>query len=198
MLLLLDLSILSAHLTIGLVPPGAHGPTSVWNLAMERGVSEVVEYGKTLACAGLIAWVAVRTRQTAFTFFACLYFVAFLDNAFELHERTGDQGARFGLSDHIAQFVLLAAFAVTMLAAAVAATLRTDAAYRPAATALLALFALLAFFSVVLDALQLPTIVEDGGELVVLSLHLFAASLLVGGAGRTPATRGRDAQARPA
>lgn len=197
LLLLVDLSILLAHLTFGLVPRGAHGPTSVWNLAMERGVSEIAEYGKTLVCAGLIAWVAVRTRQPAFAFFAWLYLVTFLDNAFELHERAGNQGANFGLSDHVAQFVLLAGFAVIMLAAAVSTTRRTDAAYRPAAAALLALFALLAFFSVVLDALHLPTIVEDGGELVVLSLHLFAASLLVG-AERTAAPRGRDAQARPA
>lgn len=185
-LLLIDLALIAAHLAFGRVPPGEHGPTSAWNLAAEWGVGETVEYAKTLLCAGLAASLAARSRQPAFALFSLLYVAAFADNAFQLHERLGDELARFDLTDHSAQFLLLSGFAAVMLALVARAIRRTRGEYRAGALLLLALFALLAFFSVLLDWRHVPVVLEDGGELGTLSLHLLALRLLAARYGARP------------
>lgn len=173
-LLALNFALLAGHMADALAhvgDPAAIRTPSPWNLSTEWGVPEMFEYLLSALC-GLMALRLWRTTRAAtYGLFALVYFAALADNAFSLHEGAGHALEPFGLADHFGQFIVLSVFGLIMLLAFLKAFKGVPDAERTASLLLCGLFAGLAFFSVGLDVLHVPVVVEDGGELVMLSLH---------------------------
>lgn len=173
-LLAVNFALVGGHMADALAhlgDPAAVRTPSPWNLSTEWGVPEMFEYLLTGLC-GLMALRLWRTtRATTYGLFALVYFAALADNALSLHEGAGHVLEAFGLADHFGQFAVLSVFGLIALLAFSRAFKAVPEAERAASLLLCGLFAGLAFFSVGLDVLHVPVVVEDGGELMMLSLH---------------------------
>lgn len=158
-LLAVDFALLAGHMGDALThlgEPAAIRTPSPWNLSTEWGVPEIFEYLLTALCCLMAARLWRTTQAGTYGFFAFAYLAALADNAFSLHEGTGHALELYGL-------IMLLAFLKVFKA--------VPDAERLSSLVLCGLFAGLAFFSVGLDALHVPVVIEDGGELVMLSLH---------------------------
>lgn len=173
-LLALNFALLAGHMADAfshLGEPAAIRTPSPWNLSTEWGIPEIFEYLLTALCCVMAARLWRMTQAGTYGFFALVYFAALADNAFSLHEGAGHALEAFGLADHFGQFITLSVFGLIMLLAFLKAFKGVPDTERTASLLLCGLFAGLAFFSVGLDVLHVPVVVEDGGELVMLSLH---------------------------
>lgn len=173
-LLAVDFALLAGHMGDALThlgEPAAIRTPSPWNLSTEWGVPEIFEYLLTALCCLMAARLWRTTQAGTYGFFAFAYLAALADNAFSLHEGTGHALELYGLADHIGQFIALSVFGLVMLLAFLRVFKGVPDAERLSSLMLCGLFAGLAFFSVGLDALHVPVVIEDGGELVMLSLH---------------------------
>ncbi|MCL4679305.1 MAG: hypothetical protein KJ017_12015 [Alphaproteobacteria bacterium] len=173
-LLAIDSALLAGHMADAfshLGEPAAIRTPSPWNLSTEWGIPEMLEYLLTAVC-GLMALRLWRvTGSGTYGFFAFVYFAAMTDNAFSLHEGAGHALEPYGLADHFGQFIALSVFGLIMLLAFFKVFKAVPDAERLSSLVLCGLFAGLAFFSVGLDVLHVPVVVEDGGELIMLSVH---------------------------
>lgn len=162
------------------------------NLGRDGGYGEWFEYAKTLLCAAAMTAVFRRTRQPAFAALAMVYAFILLDNALQLHERADAAVATLFMPAQslfpdapqtIAQAVFyLAAGAAIVMALARALRRTGPGDRRPALLAVLAI-GVLAGFGVGVDLLHAVVtgmlddhdlilgFVEDGGELVALTLN---------------------------
>lgn len=185
-LLAADLSLAAAHLAWGLVPSGLRATDSPWNLSTEGGVGEAFEYLKLTICACVMVAIRRSTGAAVFAMFAGLYMLTLADDMFQLHERIGDQLHMVG-PDHVAQLLVYLIAGTVLLTLAIRVIRRTSSRFMPDSLLMVTLFGLLACFSVGLDALHMYNIVEEGGELVTLSLHVAFALLLLAKHRRLPA-----------
>jgi hypothetical protein len=184
----------------------AHVTTSVFqdprfSLEVDRGFAEVYQYLKEYWIALLLILVARRRRAPVLLVWALLFGYLLWDDAFMIHERLGAALAReLGLSGALSlgsQDVEEALVALAMGALALAALaltyVRSDGFSRRASRRLLRLLALLALFGVAVDVLHemltpgfwhaAAGTIEDGGELVVMSLIVSLVADLYGGPG---------------
>ena len=195
--LVLDAALLAWHLmhAVGGSPAAMHWlATSHWSVERDRGIPEI--YGYLLlgiAIAGLV-YLARRRRQPVLYAWAATFALVLLDDEMMVHER----GARIilrlvGAPEHVFGFraqdlgemAIWGAEAVLPLLAVVVLHRRAGRAERELSRVIGLLMAALVFFGVVLDQLHslfwdgiaAAGALEDGGEMVVMSL---LAALVIG------------------
>lgn len=156
----------------------------------EGGYGEWLQYGKAAALALMLA--AAHRRARAALAWAALFAYLLLDDAFALHERLGSAAASvlplpaFGAMrpEHVGEVLVLGAIGAAFLAVLVPVMWR-EAASRRLTAALVPPFAALVLFGVLGDVVHSLSrggrfhyaagVIEDGGEMIALSLLVAAA-----------------------
>jgi hypothetical protein len=163
-------------------------PARWWGLSEDGAIPETVGYAVQGITVVLLVALAVRVRRAVFFAWAAVYLVIALDDSLRLHERGSHWLVRHlpeQLASHVSQgrgeqltWVLLGLLPLV----AVAVTHRRAREHRGVSRTIAVLFALLVFFAVVVDEVHenfgygtlgwVLAAVEDGGELLTLSLTL--------------------------
>lgn len=175
-------------------------------VAHDGGYAEWFQYAKAGFCALVLLRLFARDRSLTLLGWALVFAFVLADDALSLHEAFGDAllasaslPAVLGLSGRLYAEPLFWALVGVPLAGLVGVGYRRDPSTRPLTRRLLLLFAALFFFAGALDALHaaleadyaaaryavfVTTLLEDGGEMLVLSLtvaYLAFYSGLLGG-----------------
>jgi hypothetical protein len=192
-------------ITTSVVRLAVHGPslTDPWLLETDDGWAEVFGYLQQATIAVLLLGLAFAARRWIFAAFATVYVCALADDSLRLHERKGawladrlghrlwfPENGLFGLrADDLGEMLFWGLMTVVPLTAVVLLYLRGDAATRRTARVLAALLGAYIFVGGVLDQLHVlvmdtwfggvMSVLEDGGELVVLSVTLVCAVALL-------------------
>jgi hypothetical protein len=156
---------------------------------VDGGYPELFGYGKQILITLLLLAVYARTRQAVYLGLALLFTTTGLDDSMALHEAVGNYLAtNFALAERTGELVGWALLGMAPMVVVLLGYLRSDSRSRRNAEALLLAFGLLLFFAVGLDVVHgilhrhvggfqtLMTMLEDGGELLTLTL-LCALSL---------------------
>ena len=193
------------------------GRYRLWLLRAEGGWPEQFGHAKEAACAALLLLLWRRTRSGVFAAWAALFACALVDDRLRVHERVGGWTARqlslpevAGLQGQdLGELVVWGLAGVFPLAAVAVLHRRSPEQVRAASRGMAVVVAGYAFFGVVVDQLHAMAagspldhplgVLEDGGELVLLSVAVCFAGALVAGARRTrPAPRDQDPARTPA
>jgi hypothetical protein len=176
----------------GRVAPGqAH-----FSIEAEGGPSEVYEAAKAMACVLALALAAHRVMQPLYMALAAAFALALADNALALHERWGGMVAPFlplgpGAAVPVGELSFFAAAGLAILAALGTGFARSTARHRRLGLPFVGLLLALGGFAVAVDLLHAAVagrrrafdrffgLVEDGGEMVVLSLSCALAITLL-------------------
>ena len=153
----------------------------------DGGYPEWFQYTKELSIGVVLALVAAVRRRSLYAVLSAMFLYLFADDFLMIHERAGmflasifGLEARFGLKPvDLGELGAYAVIAAVFGAASVLAYRRSDAATRAVGRWFLVLIALLAFAGVAMDMAHaamessamapLFTLLEDGGEMVVMS-----------------------------
>ena len=168
-----------------------------FSVEADRGYPELYQYVKILAFSILFAAVSVRTKDLGYAVFALLSVYLFLDDAFQIHEISGVHvtsllGIKPALglrAQDFGEIIVTAMAACVFLPAIAYFFLRGDDGFRAACRHIVLLLVALVFFGVVVDMFHVALnlgwkvtfllgVVEDGGEMVVISLLAWYAYLL--------------------
>lgn len=193
LLWVVDLALVLAHLSLKYV-----GQPSGWtfDLGAERSYGELVQYLKYAWTALLLVLLAFTRRELVFLAWALLFLCLGADDWFGLHERAGEWaserwGDLGGWVWHLGELGFLVAVLGVFLAIAVPLHQRSTGEGRRVSWSMFGLAAVLGGVGVGVDAVHhlvfdgqawadVPfTVLEDGGELVILSLitaFLFGAA----------------------
>lgn len=206
MLLVIDLAMITFHLTMTYL---GNPEAETFHLGIDRSYSEFFQYAKYVWAVMILLLLTVRHGTGIYAAWAvgCAYVL--VDDAFMLHENVGravlaafPEGGETVM--HMGELGFLGAVCVALGTIILLAHRRARPPHRAASTTLMVLFAALAFFGIVVDAvhsfvapgstLDAPlTVLEDGGEMVVLSVvvaFIFAIAFCGHEPGqRTPSTR---------
>lgn len=198
-LVLVDALMIALHVTASLA--GWSNPALM--LHVDQGWAETYQYAKASGIALLSFWMAGRPASVVMAAWGGLFTYIVVDDALSIHESYGRHLTRllsftdsFGLraQDFGELAVLVCVGGVFVALLAVAYRLSSEWS-RGVSQDLLALLVVLAFFGVVVDMLHIVvqshgirgfTIIEDGGELVTMSL--MAAYLARAGADKAAAS----------
>jgi hypothetical protein len=190
----LDVLVVGLHLARVAAKRGAAHPlftNALFGMHREFSLGECFEYGKTLVCALGLAALALRTRRPIFWLFSALFAWLTVDNAFALHEQFGRAFAArikpeatlgFREARHLGEVVAFALVGAVLLLSAYAFVLKTPRFLLPTVAILGGAVLCLPVFGVGIDALHASwaglafddtsiTLLEDGGELLGLSLN---------------------------
>jgi hypothetical protein len=191
-----------------------------WLLETDRGWSEFVGYAHQGTAAVLLLALAYVSRHALWAAFAAILLCALADDFLRLHENYGGWLAdrlevRLGFPESVAglrtsdlgEMAVWGVLAVVPVLAALLLYSRSDAPNRRAGRVMAGLLAAYVFFGAVVDQLHvlfldswvgdLVGAMEDGGELVVLSLCVvYALGLLAAARGGTPGGPEATAPAR--
>ena len=182
-------------------------------LGRDGGTAETVQYAKTLWVGLCALGLAARTRQPVYAALGALFLGLLADDAGQLHEFWGARLAD-GLAlpavaglrpSDLGEVLFLALWVGPVFGAGVAGYRRSDRAARHAARWALGALAALAAFGVGADAVHqaataavevpglhsLLTLIEEGGELAVMSA--LAAAAVAAAVGDLPAPPARGA-----
>lgn len=216
-LVLADLAFMAV--SVGHLAAGAR--TGPWVLETDGGHAEQFGYAQQAAVAVLLVAVALVTRRGVFVAWGSLYACALADDSLRLHERKGawladriDEHFWFpdgllGLrADDLGEILVWGLLAAVPLGAAVLLHRRSDPWTRRASLAIASLLALYIFFGGVVDQFHVLVMntpigdavgtLEDGGEMIALSLTAaFATGLLAGALRRRRGPRADDASTAP-
>jgi hypothetical protein len=172
-----------------------------FSVELDRGFAETYQYVKEYWAALLLLLVGLRLRTPLYVGWALVFVYLLADDAFMLHERLGAALApHLPLPaalpvghQHVGEAVVLGAVGGLALALIAVLSVAADARARRASGRLLQLAALLAFFGVGVDLLHATVasgswhaalgVVEDAGEMVVLSVQVSVVAALRDGAG---------------
>ncbi len=177
-----------------------------WLLRVEGGWPEQFGYAKEAASAALLLLLWRRTRSGVFAAWATVFAFALLDDRLQIHERAGGWVAReLSLPEGIAglrgqdlgELAVWGLAGVLPLIAIAVLHRRSSEQVRTASWGVAAVVGGFALFGVVVDQFHSMTlggpldralgIVEDGGELVMLSVAVhYVGSLLVAARGTPP------------
>jgi hypothetical protein len=175
------------------------------SLEADGGPAETYQYVKEFWVVVCLVFAFVSTRHAAYVSWALVFLFLLVDDATQVHERMGAWlGQRyalpgaFGLSpNHVGELLFAGAVGVSTLAVVGAAVRRGTSQCRRISRDLLCLIFVLALLGVVIDAIhviayvkgsllaQVLLVVEDGGEMVVLSALTAYAFHVASHAGRT-------------
>jgi hypothetical protein len=178
---------------------GAH-----FSLESENGLASMYQYIKQIWLAGCLALAFLQTRSLVIVGWTLLFTFLLLDDVLQLHERSGDVIAAalnlpavFGMRpDDLGEMSVAAAIGCIALALMVSAFRRGNSESRELSADLMCLLAALALFGVCFDMLHTITIfaapsiapvlalVEDGGEMLVVSVITAYVFDLTSNAGR--------------
>lgn len=193
-LLVFDGLLILANVVLGLLKLQSatvdyYGP---WNLSMDGSYGELFDYLKTALGVLLLIVARVRSPQPAYSAWAAVFALVVADDALQLHEQA--EGALGGLlhlrgwlglrPEDVASLFIVSGIAAVLVPALVTAHVRSDTLARRHSLLLAACFVLLGLFAVGFDLLHseldqravgssivsLAGLVEDGGEMVALSL----------------------------
>ena len=193
LLLLLALDIAFAIIEVAVIATD-YGFKGAYRLSLQTeklGIPELVGYGYELGVYVLLFAAARRWRSAAAWFWSGLFFYLFLDDALQLHEHIGGWLADvIGLpaiaglrSQDLGEAVFYVIVGTVALLGLIAAERRmTGPGVSSLTKLMLPITILYGFFAVVVDlALQFrfETSIEDGGEMVCLTLALVAAAAWV-------------------
>ncbi|MEO0771177.1 MAG: hypothetical protein AAFY72_17435 [Cyanobacteria bacterium J06649_4] len=166
---------------------------SALKITQDRGYAEVFQYIKEFWIAGTLALIFFRTRSLLFLGWSALFFYLLLDDSLRIHENWSKAPyfpALFGLGSNASGELIISLcvglFFLIWIAAAYKNT--RNGASKAASKALIWMLFLLGFAGVFIDAVhiivQIPfldpilTVLEDGGEMLVMSLILSFVLLL--------------------
>ena len=189
-----------------------------WLLRAEGGWPEQFGHAKQAACAAALLLLWRRTRSGVFAAWAAVFACALVDDRLRVHERAGGWMARqLSLPQEVAglrgqdlgELVVWGLAAVLLLAAVAVLHRRSPGQVRAASRRLAVVVAGYAFFGVVVDQLHAMAaggaldrtlgVVEDGGELVLLSVAVcFVGALLVVARRAGPVPRDQEVARSPA
>ncbi len=199
-LLAVDGALVLANLVLGLLKLNDasvdyYGP---WNLSMDGSYGELFDYLKTALLVLFLIVARLRSRQPAYSAWAATFLLVVLDDALQLHEQAetalvellrlhGWLGLR---PADVASLVIAGGIAAVVVPSLVTAHGRSDTLARRHSLLLAACLVLLGLFAVGFDLVHaeldqraagsaivsLAGLVEDGGEMVALSLACAAGS----------------------
>ena len=159
-----------------------------WRLDVDGGWGEQWGYLKEAVIAVALLVAFTRSRQPIYAAWAAVFAYVLGDDALMIHERGGkalanlfDFQPMFGLRfNDWGELLVSAAAGLLLLASGWLAFRRSDPTARSNSKVLLVLFAVLVFFGVVVDMAHIALasagfhvrmlVLEDGGELIALSL----------------------------
>jgi hypothetical protein len=187
------------HLTV----PALRAPH--YSLETDRGLAEFYQYLKQFWIALCLGASFLQRRHLALLCWAALFAFLLVDDALQIHERAGVWlGGRLGLPalaglrpDDLGEVLVAGGVAAGLLVGLAATLWRETGSIREVSRELFLLTCALAAFGVVIDALhtivffrapafeEALAIVEDGGELVVVSA-IAAYALRIALQGRQP------------
>ncbi len=169
----------------------------LFSISRERGYGEFFQYMKAFWLVLLFAWYAFRTRQATYLFWSAIFGYLLIDDAAGIHEKAGNMirlglaiPAQFGLRGadfgELTFYALMMGSLLLLLGATYyfgTASFRRDSIY------LMGLLGIFAFFASIVDVLhmflretdffRLIDVVEDGGEMVMMSIIVWFAILTV-------------------
>ncbi len=177
-----------------------------WHFSLEsgNGLAAIYQYIKEVWLAGCLALAFLQTRATVFVGWTLLFAFLLLDDALELHERFGaivavawNLPAIFGLRPaDLGEIIVAAGIGCAALALVTIAFRRGGHDARQLSADLMCLLVALAFFGVFFDMLhtitffhapsvaQVFSLIEDGGEMLVVSAITAYVFDLASNAGR--------------
>lgn len=169
-----------------------------FSVSDDWSVPEMTDYAKAAIIAALLFLCGRRHRQPIYLSGAAAFLMILADDALTIHETVGGYLAArysvpfaFGLRPQdIGELIVYAAWMVAGGALGLYGLIGSTAAHIRAAMLFAAVIGLLAFFSVVVDMAEIPIywqfrraalmigVVEDGGEMVALTIALILALTL--------------------
>lgn len=185
LLIAADTAFVVVHLLLNLWPLVAD---SLYSLETDLGYSEIYQYVKTYWIVIMLAALWWRARQSVYVGWMLLYAYLLCDDAFQIHERGGNVIVRnsdyqdaLGLrAQDFGELTVSAVSGLVFLVLILTMYWRSTRSARNATQDLALLFGALAFFGVIVDMLHILAgdgqseaflaVVEDGGELLAMSL----------------------------
>jgi len=186
-----------------------------WLLRAEGGWPEQFGYAKQAGCAALLLLVWRRTGHGVFAAWAAVFAYALADDRLQIHERVGGFLARrlplpqevAGLREQdLGELAVWGLVGVVLLVVVAALHRRSPEHVRATSRGVAVVVAGYAFFGVVVDQFHTLTlggpldrglgVLEDGGELVLLSVAVWYAGALLVAARRTGPAPGDQDPAR--
>lgn len=187
-------------------------------ITVDASYGEAYQYLKELWAALLLALLALRTRQPVYLLWSALFLYLLADDALRFHEQAGlwiaarfELGDAFGLrADDLGELGFLGGLAGIIALAFITTSSRSSPDAAEASKTFLALLGLIAFFAVAVDMLHsllrdtgllgsFIGMIEDGGEMLAVSLAFWYVYVLFDAGGRAPfAWRRRVPSAVPA
>ncbi|MES2831833.1 MAG: hypothetical protein V4695_07575 [Pseudomonadota bacterium] len=168
------------------------------NIEMDKGYAELFQYLKYLWIILLLSSVCLKEKAVCYVPWVVLFAYFLLDDALGLHESAGYQIGTFlsftppfGLRpDDIGEFLVSVSAGLIILPLIVVAYLRSTRAFRKFSHDLILLVMVLVFFGVAVDMVHMALhdhatiafylgVLEDGGEMLSLSLILWYAFLVL-------------------
>lgn len=166
-------------------------------LHVDQGYPEFFQYIKELWIVGLLLSLTIRTKAVGYSVWALLFLYLLIDDSLRIHETYGEfiaarleftpfLGLRAKDFGELAVSATAGGFFITLLALFY---LNGSAAFKQTSRHLLLLLFALALFGIFFDMVHLATmgrwtfsyllgIVEDGGEMIVMSVMAWYAFLL--------------------
>ena len=164
-----------------------------WRIGADHSYAEFFGYAKALAAAALLIWTHRLSGKWIYSVWAGVFASVVLDDALLIHERLGRALAGPSSSDwewDMGQLAIWVVVGLPLLAITVASLVRSSGQERTNGVLLLATLLALGFFVVAIDlahvllrasftgASQVFTVIEEGGEQLVLSLAVALTVLI--------------------
>ncbi len=171
-----------------------------WHIGRDRSYAEMLGYLKMTCIVFVLISIRGKWQRPIYLALILIFTVALLDDALRLHERLGDvmvdafalHSFAGRMSPHFGELIVWMILGVFLVAAAGAAFVRSPREDRHNGLLLMGAFAVLVLFAVVVDLMHavvtnklgfpgadlLFTVIEDGGEQVVLTLTCGLAVLI--------------------
>ena len=161
-------------------------------IAQDRGYSEIFQYIKEFWIAGTLMFFAWRRRSALYLAWSGLFFYLLLDDSLRIHENWSKAPyfpSLFGLNSHASGEIIIAAAVGISFLGLIAIAYRSAPPFERTVSKFLTwLLFSLAFLGVFIDGLHsiiqvtlldpIFTTLEDGGEMLVMSLTLSFILLL--------------------
>lgn len=185
--LLIDLCIILLDIGFRLTRSHYSVPMGAFSMSEDGGYGERVEYILSALGAGASFWLAWRYPSLAAGFVGGLFCLALADNALQIHEQFGIWGEHWMPQNPILagntllQFLAMSALGALLLALLVPVLIMRASLLNAGLFLILGMISAAAAFGVFIDALHSSlrggtrlftavTLLEDGGELVCLTL----------------------------
>jgi hypothetical protein len=169
-----------------------------FSLAANFGFAQLFNSVQTVLLIGLLFRLAAQTREALYLALGAVFVIVLLDDALAFNQVLGELlVSALGIVDRprlkaqsMAEMMVYGLLALPLLAALAAAYLRARPAHRAGGRGFLTLLAVLTFFATVMDLVHLAFIksfsgsrlllevVEEGGEMMAVSLALLLALTL--------------------